>query len=255
MQETVQSVVRGLTILEIVAEHDEIGLTEISTLSNLNKATVHRLLSTLIATGYIEQVGKNGCYRQTYKLFLLGNKKVEKIDSYKIARRFISELSNSIEATVHLVVEDNKEVVYVDKIDPTESHSGFLLQSRVGKRAPMYCTAVGKILISQYPDEMIKEIWDATDIKPLTAKTIIDFETFMDEIRRIRSQGFALDNEENETGVICVACQFFNHTGKVEGAISISIPIMFFENKTDYYIENVKDCASKISQALGFVQK
>lgn len=253
MKETVQSVVRGLTILEIVAEHGEIGLTEISTLSNLNKATVHRLLSTLITTGYIEQVGKNGFYRQTYKLFLLGNKKVDKIDSYKIARRFISELSNKIETTVHLVVEDNREVVYVDKIDPTESHSGFRLQSRVGKRAPMYCTAVGKILISQYPDKMIKEIWEATEIKPLTSKTIVNLDAFMDDIGRIRSQGFALDNEENEIGVVCVACKFFNHKGTVEGAISSSIPIMFFENKADYYIENVKECASKISKALGYI--
>lgn len=253
MRETVQSVVRGLTILEIVAKHGEIGLSEISTLSTLNKATVHRLLSTLIATGYIEQVDKNGLYRQTYKLFLLGNKKVENINSYKIARRFLSELSNTIEATVHLVVEDNREVVYVDKIDPTESHSGFRLQSRVGKRAPMYCTAVGKILISQYPDEIIKEIWKTTEITSLTSKTITDLDTFMKEIALIRSQGFALDNEENEVGVVCVASTFLNHKGVVEGAISSSIPTMFFKDKSQHYIENVTKCADKISQALGYM--
>lgn len=255
MSETVQSVVRGLKILEIVAEHEEIGLTEISTLSKLNKATVHRLLSTLISMGYIEQVGKNGSYRQTYKLFFLGNKKVDKVDFYKIARRFTSELSNTINATVHIVVEDNNEVVYIDKIDPTERSSGFLLQSRIGKRAPMYCTAVGKILLSRYTDEVIKDIWESTDIKPLTSKTIVDFDVFMDEMKLIRAQGYALDNEENEQGVICVACEFLNYKGVAEGAISSSIPAMFFESKPEYYIKNVKDCAAKISSALGYISE
>ena len=198
MKDPVQSVVRGLNILEIVAEHNEISLKEISTLSGLNKATVHRLLSTLIVTGYIEQVAnKNGIYRPTYKLFSLGNKKIEHVDSYKIANRFISELSNTIEATVHLVIEDHMEIVYIDKIDPTNSHSSFILKSQVGKRAPMYCTAVGKAILSKYPDEIIKEIWEATEIKPLTPKTIINFEAFIEEINMIRSQGYALDLEEN----------------------------------------------------------
>ena len=255
MTDTVQSVVRGLNILEIVAEHNEIGLKEISTLSGLNKATAHRLLSTLIVAGYIEQVNKNGIYRPTYKLFSLGNKKVEHVDSYKIAHRFISELSNTIQATVHLVIEDNMEIVYVDKIDPTNSHSGFILKSQVGKRAPMYCTAVGKVLLSKYPDSKIKEIWEATDIKPLTPKTFINFEAFLEEINVIRSQGYALDLEENEIGVVCIGCEFYNHKGLVEGAISGSIPIMYYESKSDYYIKHVKECAANISKALGYVPK
>ena len=253
MKDTVQSIVRGLNVLEIVAEHNEISLKEISTLSGLNKATVHRLLSTLIATGYIEQVNKNGIYRPTYKLFSLGNKKIDHVDSYKIANRFISELSNTIEATVHLVIEDHMEVVYIDKIDPTNSHSSFILKSQVGKRAPMYCTAVGKVLLSKYPNEKIKEIWEATDIKPLTPKTFVNFEAFLEEINAIRSQGYALDLEENEIGVVCVGCEFYNHKGLVEGAISISVPIMYFESKADYYIKHVKECAANISKALGYL--
>ena len=254
MKDTVQSVVRGLNILEIVAEHNEISLKEISTLSGLNKATVHRLLSTLIITGYIEQVvNKNGIYRPTYKLFSLGNKKIEHVDSYKIAHRFISELSNTIQATVHLVVEDNTEVVYIDKIDPTNIDSGFILKSQAGKRAPMYCTSVGKVLLSKYPDEKIKEIWEATEIKPLTPKTFINFEAFLEEINLIRSQGYALDLEEKEMSVVCVGCEFYNHKGLVEGAISTSIPIMYFESKADYYIKHVKECAANISKALGYM--
>lgn len=253
MKDTVQSVVRGLNILEIVAEHNEISLKEISTLSGLNKATVHRLLSTLIATGYIEQVNKNGTYRPTYKLFSLGNKTIDRVDSYKIAQRYISELSNTIKSTVHLVVEDSMEVVYIDKIEPTSSDSSFILKSQIGKRAPMYCTAVGKAILSKYPNSTIKEVWEATDIKPLTSKTIVDFEAFLEEINVIRSQGYALDLEEYEVGVVCIGCEFYNHKGLVEGAISTTIPLMYFESKSDYYIKHVKECAANISKALGYL--
>ncbi len=252
MKDTVQSLVRGLNILEIVVEHNEISLKEISTLSGLNKATAHRLLSTLIATGYVEQVNKNGIYRPTYKLFSLGNKKIEHVDSHKIAHRFISDLSNTVQSTVHLVVEDGMEVVYVDKINPTNSNSGFILRSQVGKRAPMYCTSVGKALLSKYSDEKIKEIWEATEIKPLTPKTVVTFEAFLEEINRVRSQGYALDLEEYEPGVVCVGCEFYNHKGLVEGAISSSIPSMYFESNADYYIQHVKECAANISKALGY---
>ena len=253
MKDTVQSVVRGLKILEIVAEHNEISLKEISTLSGLNKATAHRLLSTLIETGYIEN--KNGIYRPTYKLFSLGSKKIDQVDSYKIAHRYIKDLSNTIEATVHLVVEDNMEVVYIDKINPNNSSSRFILRSQVGKRAPMYCTSVGKVILSSYPDSKIKEIWETTEIKPLTPKTITKFEAFLEEINLVRSQGYALDLEENEIGVVCVGCAIYNHKGLVEGAISSSIPIMYYENNSDYYIQHVKECAANISKALGFIAK
>ena len=208
MTEIVQSVERGLTILEIVAEHNEISLKDISTISGLNKATAHRLLSTLIAKGYIEQVDKNGNYRLTYKLFTLGNKKISRVNSKKVAHGFISDLSNTIESTVHFVVEDRPEVVYLYKIDPSISNSNFIMQSQAGKRAPMYCTSAGKALLSTYPDSKIKEVWDATEIKALTPKTIIEFEAFLEEINLIRSQGYALDFEEYEIGLVCIGCEF-----------------------------------------------
>lgn len=250
-KERVQSVERALNILEIVAEHDGVSLTEISKTANLNKATVHRLLSTLTSLGYVQQNEKTGYYELTFKLFQLGNRKVEQIDSFKIARSYISELSNQIGETVHLVVEDNKEVVYIDKFEP--SNVLFRMHSRVGTRAPMYCTAVGKALLAHYTDEIIKEVWERTEIKPITPKTITDFESFMEEIARIRSNGYAVDNEENEMGIYCIASVFYNHKGDVEGAFSISIPMSrFTEKDPNFYIEKSLQYSAKISQALGY---
>ena len=96
------------------------------------------------------------------------------MDSMSVSRSLISELSNKIGETVHLVVEDNKEVVYIDKFEP--STQTFTTHSRVGSRAPMYCTAVGKALLAEYPDEVIKEVWDRTDIKQLTQKPLRNFQ-------------------------------------------------------------------------------
>lgn len=246
----VQSVDRALTILDIVAENGAISLTELSKLAYLNKATVHRLLSTLIYKGYIEQNPQTGYYEVTFKLFQLGNKKVEKMDSLSVARSIISELSNTIGETVHLVVEENREVVYIDKFEP--SKQTFTTHSRVGSRTPMYCTAVGKALLAEYPDEVIKDVWDHTDIKPLTRNTNTDFSLFMEEIKKIRQQGFGIDNEENELGVFCIASVFHNYKGEVAGAISISIPTSRFVDKTyARYIESVLMYTNKISQLLG----
>lgn len=248
----VQSVDRALTLLEIVAVHGDISLTELSSIAELNKATVHRLLSTLIYKGYIEQNPKTGYYGVTFKLFQLGNKKIEKMDSLSVARSLISELSNKIEETAHLVVEDNKEVVYIDKFEP--SNLVFRMHSRVGSRAPMYCTAVGKVLLSHYSDEDIKNVWNHSDIQPLTPNTITEFSLFMEEIDTIRSQGYGVDKEENELGIFCIAAIFYNYKGEVEGAISISIPTTRFMSKTpEFYIDKVVECSRKISRLLGYI--
>jgi DNA-binding IclR family transcriptional regulator len=249
-KEIVQSVDRALTLLDIVAEHGTISLTELSGLAKLNKATVHRLLATLIYKGYIQQNSQTGYYELTFKLFQLGNKKIEKMDSMNAVRSLISELSNKVEETVHLVVEDNKEVVYIDKFAP--NRQTFMTHSRVGSRAPMYCTAVGKALLANYPDEVIKDVWHNSHIQQLTPNTITDFTAFMEEIAKVREHGYGMDHEENELGVFCIASVFYNYKGEIAGAFSISIPSTRFMNKTPHpYIERVLEYSKKISQLLG----
>jgi DNA-binding IclR family transcriptional regulator len=141
--------------------------------------------------------------------------------------------------------------VYIDKFEP--SNLVLRMHSRVGSRAPMYCTAVGKALLSHYPDEIIRDVWNNSNIQSLTANTITNFSLFMEEIAETRSQGYGMDNEENELGIFCIASVFYNYRGEVEGAISISIPTTRFKNKTtEHYIEKVLEYSKKISQLLGY---
>lgn len=250
-KELVQSVDRALSILEVVADHESIGIKEISQELNLNKATIHRLLSTLIYKGFVEQLPNSNKYRSTFKLFQLGNKRIQDIDILKVARPYISQLANEVNETIHLVVEDANEVVYIDKIEP--KHSVFIMHSRIGKRNPMYCTAVGKAILSHYPDIKIKQIWDSSKIIKITENTITDFDQFMQEINKIRTLGYAMDEQENEIGVRCVAATIFDHERKVAGAISLSAPtIRFDEEYLDIYPKKIQEYSNIISKELGY---
>ena len=112
----------------------------------------------------------------------------------------ISQLMTTVGETCHLVVEDNNEVVYIDKFIPSNNNRS--MASKIGKRAPMYCTAVGKSILSTYDNERIQEIWNQSNIVKLTENTITDYDQFIDEIAVIREQGYSVDNEENEKAYI-----------------------------------------------------
>lgn len=247
----VQSIDRALNILEIISNQEMISLKEIVNQTELSKSTVHRLINSLISNGYVKQNEATAQYEITFKMFQLGNKRVQNIDFLNVAKSMISQLTNTLEETCHLVVEDNSEVLYIDKFVP--SNNTRAMASKIGKRAPMYCTAVGKSILSTYSDESIKEIWDQSNIIKLTDNTIIDFGEFMDEINKIRVQGYSVDNEENEQGIYCVSTYFVNYRNEVQGAISLSFPTTQMQQK-EYFIDELKICAHKISKLLGYNQ-
>ncbi|MCD8826418.1 IclR family transcriptional regulator [Staphylococcus gallinarum] len=249
MGSNVQSVDRALTILEIISNEETVSLKELVEFTGLSKSTIHRIVNSLIVNGYVRQDENTAKYEITFKMFQLGNKRVQNIDFLNVAKSMISQLTNTLEETCHLVVEDNNEVLYIDKFVP--SNNSHAMASKIGKRAPMYCTAVGKSILSTYTNEKIKEIWDQTEIKKLTENTITEFDTLMEEINEIREQGYSVDNEENEKGIYCVSTYFVNYRNEVQGAISLSFSIQKLEKK-DYYVKELKNCAFKISKLLGY---
>lgn len=249
MGSNVQSIDRALIILEIIANNEKVSLKELVMKTGLSKSTVHRLVNSLINNGYVQQNEITAQYEITLKMFQLGNKRVQNIDFLNVAKSMISQLTNTLGETCHLVVEDNNEVLYIDKFVPSDNTRA--MASKIGKRAPMYCTAVGKSILSTYTDEKIEEIWNDSNIIKLTENTITDFKNFMIEIENIREQGYSVDNEENENGIYCVSTYFVNYRNEVQGAISLSFPISQMDKK-EYFIEKLTSCAHKISRLLGF---
>ncbi|EOC99913.1 IclR family transcriptional regulator [Caldisalinibacter kiritimatiensis] len=251
MKEVVQSVDRALTILEVLSDYEAgLGITEISEKIQLHKSTIHRLLSTLIYKGYVEQDEKTSKYKLTLKLFELSNKNIEKIDVLSVAKPFLKELVEKANEAVHLVVLDGTDIVYIDKV---ESKNTIRMHSKIGKRSPVYCTAVGKSILAHLTDNEIVKIWNDSIIKKFTDYTITDLETLKKELELIKESGYAVDNEENELGVRCVGAPIFDYRGDVCSAISVSGPTMrITKDKVEELGKLVIEYSQKISEKLGY---
>lgn len=233
MGKNVQSVDRALVILETLSMHTKgLGVGEISEKTDLHKSTAHRLLATLVDKGYVKQ-NKQNDYQLTLKLFELGSKLVEELDVLAVARPYLSQILDAVNEVVHLVVLEDNEIVYVDKVEPDKT---IRMHSRIGIRRPLYCTAVGKAILSTMDDEEVEKIWEETDINRLTEHTITDLGAMKEELDKIRARGYSTDEQENELGVRCIAIPLLDYTQKAWGAISISGPI---ERMTDQAFEAI----------------
>lgn len=254
MQEVVQSVSRALDILELLAEYDQgIGITDISNELQLHKSTVHRLLGTLIQKGYVKQHKNTNLYSTTLKLFQLGSRRVENIDLLEVAKPYLNQLAELTKEVVHLVVREETEIVYIDKV---EGNQTIRMHSSIGRRSPIYCTAVGKALLASLDDSKVAELLEKCTLKPYTEFTITDFKAMDKELKWIQKNGYAIDNEENELGVRCVAAPIFNHLGKGVAAISISGPSIRMTNEQiSSYSKKLIEYSRKVSLELGYTDE
>lgn len=211
-------------VLELLAETGHMGLLEISKELELNKSTVHRVLNSLIYMGYVKQNQATSKYALTYKICRLSNNMLSQIDLVEMAHPYLKELSYKTGETVHLVVKDDTNAVYIDKVE--NDANVVRLISTIGKSVPLYCSGVGKAMLSEMEEKSVRKIWQYSDIKKYTDKTITDYDSLLRELENIRKRGFAIDDEENEPGVKCVALPINDFTGKPGYAISISAPEM-----------------------------
>ncbi|NLX61352.1 MAG: IclR family transcriptional regulator [Tissierellia bacterium] len=247
----VQSVDRALSIIEVLSEYyDGLGVTEISEKVNLHKSTVYRLLTTLIYKGYVVQDVETSKYKITFKLFELGSRKIENMDLLTASKPYTRILMEKINEVVHLVVRDDNEIIYIDKV---EADNTIRMASKIGKRSPLYCTATGKAILAYLPESKVAEIWDKSKIEKRTDNTITNFDVLKAELAEIRKKGYAIDNEENEIGVICVGAPIFNRLGEIEGAISVSGPTFrITKDKIEAVAKEVKYYAELISREIGY---
>ncbi len=208
--------------LETLASTGPIGLMELSSLLSLNKSTMHRILNSLIYMGYVKQNPENAKYNLTFKIWDLANQVLTKIDIVDLARPHLKELVKKCDETVHLVQIDGLNAIYIDKV---ESYSNSVrMVSKVGKSIPLYCSGVGKAMLAQMSEAQVKKIWDKSDIVALTPHTITDYKEFTKRLDTVRKLGYALDDEENELGVRCIATCIRDYKGTPKYAFSISAP-------------------------------
>ena len=220
----VQSLDRAFDILEaLCASKSGLAIREITQATGLNKSTVHRMLQAMVTRGYVTQEEESGRYRMTTLLYFISGQVVEHLDLVQVARRPMEELSQKVEETVHLVVPEGTEIVYVHKVEA--STSAIRMFSRIGMHRPMYCTGSGKAILACMDDREVDRIWNASNIQAQTAHTILTREKLQEVLEEIRRRGCAYDDEENELEVRCLAAAIRDYTGGVCGAISISAPL------------------------------
>lgn len=235
----------------MLSEHtDGLGLTEIGNLIGLHKSSVHRLLLTLIHNGYVSQHPQNQQYYLTIKMFELGSRVIDGKDLLKVARPFLESLRDLTNETVHLVIPDGTDIVYIDKV---ESNNSIRMYSRIGARGPLYCTSAGKAILAYLPESKVREIWAASNIVRRTPNTIVDYSHFLLTLERVRETGYALDEEENEPNIRCIGAPIFNYKGNVVGAVSISGPTMRVTLEAiETFKEHIIKYTRLISQELGY---
>ena len=244
----VESVLRALDIIEILADRGESRVTDLALEAGCSKNTAFRLLQTLMVRGYVRQA-KDSSYALTFQLLNLSEKIVSHTDLNDIARPFLEELSHEFGETATLAVVDGADIVYLQRVLGNQPyHTSY----NVGSHAKAYCTSLGKAILAYSPPEVVDTILDG-NLESVTSFTIADPERLAAELRIIAERGYAVDNQENVLGIFCVGAPVFNRRGDVVAAISVSgLSVRMVGEIVNTIAESVKAEAAKISTQLGY---
>jgi len=245
---------KSLSVLELLLQQGSaMNMTEISERLEIYPSTIHRILATLKHWGYVEQDSHTQKYQLGLKALELGMAKLHQMDLVREAIPYLKELVNQCNETVHLGVLEEGEVLYLAK---EESSQTIRMISYVGKRAPLHCTALGKVLLAYLSAEEKKKILGEKALPRFTDNTITDKRELEKEFGKVKEQGFALDREENEKDVCCIAAPIRNYQGKVIAAVSISGPVFRIDVNTQNNLkEALVETSEKISKRLGYNSK
>ncbi|MFV0408038.1 MAG: IclR family transcriptional regulator [Propioniciclava sp.] len=214
-----QSVKRALEILVSLQEGPK-GLEECSIRLGVHKSTVLRLLQTMEAERFVTHDARHR-YMLGSRLFELSNSALAQRSVREVARPHLEELNRRTGQTVHLAAYESGTVVYIDKL---EAQSGIQMYSRVGLRAALHATAVGKVLVADLPETERERVATEIDYVPMTDKTITNAADYLAELARVRIDGFARDHQEHESFINCIGAPIRDGSGSVVAAVSVSAP-------------------------------
>ncbi|MEA2622460.1 MAG: IclR family transcriptional regulator, regulon repressor [Chloroflexota bacterium] len=227
----------------------ELGVSDVSRALGLKKATTHRLLASLLRRGMVAQDPISRRYRLGIKLWELGSLATSQVDWVDRVKPYLQHLTDVSGETTHLAVLNDGQVLYVDKV---ESSRSLRMPSQVGRRLPVHCTGVGKSLVAFLPDEVLKGIVARRGMAQMTAHTVTDLAILQQDLARARERGYAIDNEEIDEGLTCIAAPVRDHTSHVVAAISIAGPTSRFKPEViPVRAAQVVEAANEMSLALG----
>lgn len=238
---------KTLLVLEAAMIHSR--FTDVVEATGLAKASVHRITRTLADHGFIT-IGADGHYLPGPKALSLAGRAFEHIDISALAQPVVDELVETTGCTVHVGALNGLEVIYVARKD---SNKPYRMPSRIGKSIWLHSTGIGKVVMAQFTASQVQHYIDQAGLSARTPHTITDPQKLLAELQTVREQGFAIDDEENEPGIRCVAAGIRDHTGTTTYGISISTLTL------EHSLEQVRamapmaiEAAARLSGALGY---
>jgi DNA-binding IclR family transcriptional regulator len=244
----INSLEKGLRVLELLAEKQELTVTKVAEALGINRAGSHRFLATLRELGYVRK-NEDSRYQLTFKILELGMKFANRFEVRRVARPFMQELCEMFNETVNLGFWDGEIVVHLDRV---ESREILRMELGLGSRAPAYCTGLGKAVLAHLPEEERKRFLKGIKLVGYTPNTITERKKLLQELESVREKGYAMDNEELAMGLRCIAAPVFDYTGFPRYAISIAGPASRMTDPITRKMEKeVRRVCSSLSKALG----
>ena len=246
----VQVIDRAMDLIELLATSENgLSITELSAATGLPKSTIHRILSTYTQRHYVEKNQETSIYSLGHKFVEIASIYLNKVELKTEAAPYMHEMVAIFGHTSYLGILENNEVMYLERADQFNS---LRLYTQIGKRAPLYCTALGKVLMAFLPEDQADHIARQLPYRPLTPNTIASYAAFREEIAQVRRRGYATDHCEHEAEISCLAVPIYDYTRKVVAAMSISGCGLFEAHSEQYLFAKMHDAAMRLSNRMGY---
>src|SRR5207302_5153996 len=241
---------RGLRLLHLFSESPR-GLTakQVAASSRLPVSTVHRFLANLVTAGFLNRDGE-GTHHLGIACFSIGQAALGQLDIRRLSLPYLQGRNQQTRETIHLTVRHGLSAVYVEKL---ESPEPLRIHSRIGAAVPLYCTAVGKVMLAYMPQDERVAVLPQLGMKRLTPNTAGSLQELEAELYRVRKNGYACDLEEHELHIRCVAAPIWDHAGGVNASVSITAPMVRMPvSRLRQLAPLIQNAGIQISKALGY---
>ena len=246
-----QAIDRACLVLETLAKHGSMTLNDLHEKLNLNKASLLRIVLSLVENDFLLRDAKTGEYKLTLKLFEIGVKASQSTNYPQLINSELEKLATKLNVIAQFSVEDNNELLCLQSVD-SNTTNGFSVYTNIGSRSPLYATSAGKAILSTYTNEEVIEKWDSFQVKPITPHTITNVTALLQDLALNRQRQYALDNEETQPGLFCIGAVLKNYTNRPIGAISLSASHMTPEDEHRYSQELLKS-VQLLSASMGYI--
>lgn len=247
-----KSVQKAIKIFQLFSEKKQkVTATEIANELDTQPGTIYPILYVLEENGYLKK-DKGKEYRLDYKFLEHANLVLKGMEVEQKAKPHLRKLADKLKANSHLGVLRNRKVLYLDR----EVGAGTVaIREITGLRETPHCTAMGKVLLSDLEEERLEEIIKQEGLRPITNNTITDKETFFSEIEEVRKEGYAINNEESQEGIVGVGAPVKDYRGNIHAAIAASVMKSRFNREKDDLVAEVLQAGKNISYEMGYKDK